>query len=204
MEDLRERWVALGVAPAVGEDLLNRYGEPHRRYHGVAHLRAVLDVVDELAAAAGDADAVRLAAWFHDAVYDPERADNERRSADLAAAALTGHLAAGEVVRLVLLTASHAPGPGDANGAVLCDADLAILAATPERYARYAADVRAEYAAVPDGAFRTGRARVLTGLLEHRYLFHTPEGRARFETAARRNLRTELDLLGQGEGDTAG
>lgn len=197
MDDLRERWAALGPDPEIGADLLRRYAEPHRRYHGVAHLRAVLAAVDDLAGAATDPDAVRLAAWFHDAVYDPGRDDNERASADLAATALTGHPAADEVVRLVLLTATHAPSPGDANGAVLCDADLAILAAAPERYARYAAEVRAEYAAVPDDAFRAGRARILTDLLAHRYLFHTPEGRERFEQAARRNLRTELDLLGE-------
>ena len=55
-----------------------------------------------------------------------------------------------EVVRLVLLTAGHEVEPGDRNGAVLVDADLSILGAPPERYARYAADVRAEYAHVDD------------------------------------------------------
>jgi len=197
-QDLRGRWTALGAGDAaIGDELIGRYAEAHRRYHGVAHLRAVLDTVDELAGHAADADAVRLAAWFHDAVYDPARDDNEQASADLARDRLAGHPAVDEVARLVLLTATHAPSPGDANGAVLCDADLAILAAAPDRYARYAADVRAEYAAVPDDAFRTGRARILTGLLGHRYLFHTPAGRDRFEAPARRNLRTELSLLGE-------
>lgn len=198
MDGLRARWAALGADPGTGDDLLRRYAEPHRRYHGLAHLLAVLDVVDELAAHAADAEAVRLAAWFHDAVYDPGRGDNERASADLARERLTGHRALEEVVRLVLLTASHDPLAGDANGAVLCDADLAILAAGPERYAAYAAEVRAEYAAVPDDVFRPGRARVLADLLDHRWLFHTPEARTRFEQAARANLRTELDLLGRG------
>jgi predicted metal-dependent HD superfamily phosphohydrolase len=200
IEELRGRWAALGGAPETGDDLLRRYAEPHRRYHGVAHLRAVLDAVDDLAGHAADADAVRLAAWFHDAVYDPARDDNERASADLARARLGGHPAAGEVVRLVLLTAQHAPLPADRDGAVLCDADLAILAADPETYAAYAAAVRAEYAAVPDDAFRAGRARVLGDLLGHRWLFHTPAGRDRYESAARRNLRTELDLLGGSRG----
>jgi predicted metal-dependent HD superfamily phosphohydrolase len=196
MDGLRDRWVALGGEPETGDDLLRRYAEPHRRYHGIAHLRAVLDGVDDLAGHAADADAVRLAAWFHDAVYDPARDDNERASADLARARLGGHPAADEVVRLVLLTAQHAPLPGDRDGAVLCDADLAILAADPAAYAAYAAAVRAEYTAVPDDAFRAGRARVLGDLLGHRWLFHTSAGRERYEIPARRNLRTELDLLG--------
>src|SRR5262245_30263250 len=104
----------------IGAELLRRYAEPHRRYHTTRHLADVLDRVDELAAEADDADAVRLAAWFHDAVYDPLRGDNEERSANLAERALgetdlPGGTVA-EVARLVRLTATHAPEPGDRNG----------------------------------------------------------------------------------------
>lgn len=201
-----------------GADLVRRYEEPHRRYHTTAHLAEVLDQVDALAAEADDAEAVRLAAWFHDAIYDPSADDNEERSAALAERVLTeigrspGTVA--EVARLVRLTATHDPahGPADAdrnradrngtarnradrNGAVLCDADLAILAAEPARYAAYAAAVREEYAAVPDEAFRRGRAAVLRRLLDLPALFHTAAGRERWEETARHNLRAELMLL---------
>ncbi|MGK5553279.1 HD domain-containing protein [Actinomadura kijaniata] len=199
--DLQERWVELAGAQTrhIGAELDARYGEPHRRYHTRDHLVAVLDLVDELAGWADDADAVRLAAWFHDAVYDPERADNEERSARLAGRMLAdtdlpeGTVA--EVVRLVELTATHAPDAADRNGQVLCDADLAILGSDPDRYAAYAAAVREEYAFVPDEFFRAGRAQVLGGLLELPALFHTPAARERFEERARHNVRTELMLL---------
>jgi predicted metal-dependent HD superfamily phosphohydrolase len=188
----------------IGAELLRRYDEPHRRYHTTEHLAEVLDHVDELAAEAGDVDAVRLAAWFHDAVYDPSRGDNEERSAVLAERMLADtDLPAGtvaEVARLVRLTATHDPGDGDRDGAVLCDADLAVLAAPPDRYAAYAAAVREEYAAVPDEAFRTGRADILQSLLELPSLFRTAPGRERWEAAARHNLRTELMLLGRASG----
>ena len=46
------------------------------------------------------------------------------------------------------MTATHRAD--DAAGHVLSDADLAILGASAERYAEYAADVRREYAHVPD------------------------------------------------------
>src|SRR5690606_30681130 len=113
--DLVDRWVALAGPHTrhIGTELDERYGEPHRRYHTRTHLTAVLDLVDELAGHAADPDAVRLAAWFHDAVYAPERADNEERSARLAARMLADtDLAPArveEVVRLVELTATHAP-----------------------------------------------------------------------------------------------
>lgn len=184
---------------AYGEDLLGRWREEQRWYHTTDHLVAVLDHIAELAAYADDPDAVLLAAWFHDAVYRPDRSENEERSARLAERALTeagvDDARTAEVVRLVRLTAGHDPAPGDHNGEVLCDADLAVLAGEPAAYAAYAAAVRQEYGFVPDGAFRSGRAAVLRQLLDLPQLFRTPIGHERWERTARRNLATELELL---------
>ncbi|WP_333755097.1 HD domain-containing protein [Streptomyces sp. IBSBF 3352] len=180
-------------------DLLSRWQEPQRRYHTVDHLAAVLDHVDELAEYAADVEAVRLAAWFHDAVYLPDRSTNEERSARLAERALpeagvpAGRTA--EVARLVRLTVTHDPEPGDSDGEVLCDADLAILAAPPSAYAAYTAAVREEYHFVPNDAFRAGRADVLRQLLALPSLFRTPHGREKWEATARYNLSSELEML---------
>ena len=199
--ELIDRWMELAgpETPRLGEDLVARYGEPHRRYHDRDHLAAVLDLVDEMAAHADDADAVRLAAWFHDAVYDPERGDNEERSARLAERMLADtdlhSEAVREVARLVRLTATHAPDSGDRNGEVLCDADLAILAAEPAAYAAYAAAVREEYGFVPDDVFARARADVLRGLLGLPVMFRTPPARDRFEGRARNNITAELARL---------
>ncbi|WP_436786760.1 HD domain-containing protein [Yinghuangia sp. YIM S10712] len=201
---LQERWARLvgdsdATVTAVGEDLIDRYSQPHRRYHGTAHLLAVLELIDELAPDADDPDAARLAAWFHDAVYDPARADNEERSARLAERALTEAGVAAplvaETARLVRVTAEHAPTEGDRNAAVLCDADLAILGTDRATYERYAAAVREEYSFVPDEAFRPARAAVLRELLSLPKLFHTATGFARYEETARANLRAELERL---------
>ncbi|MGW0249344.1 HD domain-containing protein [Nocardia goodfellowii] len=200
-QDVLARWVRLAGAGAerVGADLVRRYREPHRRYHTVEHLATMLGVIDELAADAADPDAVRYAAFFHDAVYAVDRPDNEERSAELAEDVL-GKLGAAtelvrEVGRLVRLTAAHDPAAGDRNGAVLCDADLVILAADAPGYAAYTAAVRAEYQHVPDDLFRAGRAAVLQGLARQPRLFRTPTARMRFEAAARTNLATELAAL---------
>lgn len=184
---------------STGRDLLDRWAEPHRRYHTTQHLREVLAALDLVSAGADVPVAVRCAAYWHDAVYDPIAPDNERRSAALAGAAL-GRLGLApqlidEVTRLILLTTSHAPVPDDLPGALLCDADLAVLAATAERYTAYAAGVRAEYAHLTDEAFRRGRATVLAALLDRPQLFNTVEGHRRWEQAARDNLRAELDRL---------
>lgn len=182
-----------------GENLLARWAEPQRHYHTTSHLLAVLDHLDTLAAHPTDPTAVRLAAWFHDAVYVPERSTNEEASARLAERALTeaGVPAARvrEVSRLVLLTTDHDPEPGDANGEALCDADLAVLAGSPQEYASYAAAVRQEYGFVPHDAFREGRSAVLRHLLGLPRLFRTPYGQEHWERTARFNLGTELELL---------
>ncbi len=200
--DLAARWpsvVGTGEASrACWSDLVGRWSEPHRHYHGLAHLVAVLSIVERHTSSATDADVVRLAAWFHDAVYDPTRPDNEELSAELVAAWLPllgmdpGRTA--EVVRLVLVTKTHRYDAADADAALLCDADLSILAAPPPTYAGYAAAIRAEYAHVPETAFRLGRVDVLRSLLARDPLFGTADF-AGLEAPARRNMLTELVLL---------
>ncbi|MFD7690665.1 hypothetical protein [Streptomyces sp. NPDC059781] len=179
--------------------LLRRWSEPQRHYHTLTHLTAVLDHIDVLEEYADDPDVVRLAAWFHDAVYLPDRSTNEERSARLAERALpeAGVSAekTAEVARLVRLTVTHDPADDDRDGQVLCDADLAVLAASPSSYAAYTAAVREEYHFVPNDAFRAGRAEVLRQLLALPRLFRTPYGREHWEATARYNMRGELEML---------
>ncbi|MDN3023396.1 hypothetical protein [Streptomyces sp. S.PB5] len=181
------------------DDLLARWQEPQRRYHTLAHLTAVLDHVDVLEKYAADPDVVRLAAWFHDAVYLPERSENEERSARIAERALPEaglpEAKTVEVARLVRLTVTHDPGEDDRDGQVLCDADLAVLAAPPSAYAAYTAAVREEYHFVPNDDFRTGRSEILRRLLGLPRLFRTPYGAAEWEATARYNLAAELEML---------
>ncbi|GAA2239482.1 MULTISPECIES: HD domain-containing protein [Streptomyces] len=209
LDSLRIRFVrALEAArgPAGGPDpapyadnLLARWQEPQRRYHTVEHLTAVLDRVDELRKYARDPDVVRLAAWFHDAVYLPDRSENEERSARLAERALAEagvpEAKTAEVARLVRLTVTHDPADDDPDGQVLCDADLSVLASPPSAYAAYTTAVREEYHFVPSDAFRTGRAAILRQLLELPRLFRTPHGITAWEATARYNLTAELEML---------
>lgn len=178
------------------EDLLARWSESHRKHHTVTHLHETLNAIGELADAGiqFDREAVELAAWFHDAIYEIGRDDNEERSAELARELLASSPIRDEVARLVLLTKTHAVADDDINGAVLCDADLSVLGSTPHRYRTYAQAVRAEYADIPDGVFKPARAQVLSSLLEGP-LFHTEPGRSRWEESGRRNVADEIAEL---------
>jgi predicted metal-dependent HD superfamily phosphohydrolase len=196
-----EAWAPLaGDSPTSQTEwsaVIGAWSEPHRRYHGLAHLAAVLGLVGELPGAA-DPDAVALAAWYHDVAYDPERDDNEQVSADRARAGLRGLVPedrVDEVARLVLLTAGHSAEPDDANGAVLCDADLAVLAGPPDAYAAYASAVRAEYGHLSDADFTAGRIAVLERLLALPLLYRLPAVAGEWTPRARANLTAELTLL---------
>jgi len=181
------------------DGLLGAYGAPERGYHDLHHLAEVLEHATALLQSEpGEPTTIALAAWYHDAVYDGAR-DDEERSALLAEQQLSGAGVSGtlvaEVARLVRLTATHDPGAHDANGRVLSDADLAILAAAPERYAAYVAGVRRDFADHSDEEFRAGRLSVLETLAGRDRLFHTGTGHELWNAAARANLAREIAAL---------
>ena len=186
---------------AAGIDLLRRWTEPHRSYHNLTHLDEVLSRLDEIEHADdGQLDpSVRLAAWWHYAVYAGRPGRDEAESADLARRELVALAVPREVgdhtADLVLTTAGHDPPADDAGAHALCDADLAVLAAGADRYAGYAAGVRSEYAHVPDAHFRRGRAAVLADLLSRAHLFRTQHGLLHWEASARVNLAREIAEL---------
>jgi predicted metal-dependent HD superfamily phosphohydrolase len=200
--ELPQHW-PLADATGLRDELQAAYDDPGRRYHDGRHLAEVLARLDELreAGTAYDQLPVTLAAWFHDCVYDGER-DSEERSAVRAETGLEGLVDEGvvsEVARLVRLTEMHRPEDDDANGCALSDADLAILAAGPERYTEYRGAVREEYGHLDEQDFRRGRTQVLQRLLDKDTIFHTAYARDAWEAIARANLEAELLELAEGQ-----
>src|SRR5262245_14572325 len=175
--------------------LVAAYSAPERHYHNLEHLAEMFRVVERLSAQVEDPDALHLAVWFHDAVYDSRAKDNERRSGELAVD-LLGPIGvpASTIERIVGMiwstahtTDSAAPILRDTQ--ILLDADLAILGASEERYARYARDIRQEYAWVPDADYRVGRAAVLERFLALPRIYHAQVLFEEGETRARANMR---------------
>ena len=198
---------------ALGEDLLERYEQPHRKYHTSVHLSEMLTALKTLYKRHHTATprAVLLAAWFHDAVYEANPGDDEAASADLARTALTPLASTGfltnrgvtAIAHLIELTASHQLADGieeytsgaltRADAAFFLDADLAILAADSPRYTRYVAGVRAEYAHYAPDAFTRGRAAILQGFLNRTAIYASDTAHLLWDAPARLNLRTELE-----------
>jgi predicted metal-dependent HD superfamily phosphohydrolase len=192
--------VAAADAMPVFNVLLAAYSSPDRHYHTLEHLDEMFRVAGRLAGITDDLRAVHLAIWFHDAVYDTRAKDNEHRSANLAVT-LLGPIGVPRselerVVNLVHATAHFAgDAPFDRETNILLDADLAILGASSDRYARYAADIRREYAWVPEGEYRAARAVVLQLFLSRPRLFRTDLMHEECDAQARANLQSELSAL---------
>ncbi|AYA38372.1 hypothetical protein D3Y59_15755 [Hymenobacter oligotrophus] len=186
--------------------VLGAYAGPARHYHALPHLATMFAVLDAHPEKPLDPAVLELAVWFHDAVYDPLRHDNEARSAEAALQHLQGSgLAAEQLVRLDYLirrTQHHArTEPNDGSDtALLLDADLWVLGAEPAQYAAYARQVRREYRLVPKLLYRHGRANVLRHLLEAPQLYRTRYAQQQREAAARRNLAAELQAWETGRG----
>lgn len=188
------------ISGAVRDELIARYGEPHRRYHAMAHIEDCLTQISASADLTADQrDMLETAIWFHDAIYDPTRNDNEAASADLARERLSADGAdpafVAEVERLILLTAGHSVSDGDTLGARLVSIDLSILGAEPARYDAYARAIREEYAHVPEPFYRAGRATIMTRFLDSPALFADPVWAERYEAQARANIAREIAEL---------
>ena len=192
------RGVGVADPTAAGQQIANeletRYAEPQRSYHTMGHIESCLAWLDWAYLQAHRPAEVELALWFHDAVYDPTRGDNEERSAELARGLLQGHGASADSIErigeMIRATKTHQASHGDA--ALVCSIDLAILGAEPRRFARYEAAVRLEYRDVPEEAYREGRRRFLQALLERPAIYANPALRDVLENAARQNLRSAV------------
>jgi predicted metal-dependent HD superfamily phosphohydrolase len=177
--------------------LVEAYSEPHRRYHTMQHLEECFAWFDEIGGLAEHPDEVRVALWFHDAIYDPKRQDNEERSAAWARREVleldADREKADRIYALVMAT-RHAAVPRGRDEEVLVDIDLSILGAAPARFDEYERQVREEYGWVPGFLFRRRRREILRELLARPAIFSTAPMRERLEARARANL--EKSLLG--------
>ncbi len=198
-------WRSLNLDPPPGlvDQLLLAYDQPTRHYHSRHHLGDSLRRLRAVRRLAREPLLVELALWFHDAVYDAKRTDNEEQSARWAERSLLEAGASSSmadiVVELILATRHDAAMP-EGDAALLCDIDLAVLGATRSRYDEYEQAIRAEYAWVPAIQFREGRARILQNLLQRERIYVTEPFARRREDRARANLTRVLGELAGGAG----
>lgn len=197
----RYAWRQLGASTASEElyhQLVACYSEPHRKYHTIQHLDECLTHFESICTLAEHADEVELALWFHDAIYDTSKKDNEKRSAEWArdsvlAAGVSGEKA-DRIYELVMAT-MHNALPKGRDAEVLVDIDLGILGAEAARFDSYEAQVREEYSQVPEPLYRWARKKVLEEFVRRKWIYSTEPFRARYEARARANIARSIARL---------
>ena len=197
----RSFWAAANAAgdpTAPWEALAVRYGEPHRAYHTLRHIEHCLEEFQPVRGEARDPVSVELAIWYHDAIYDTHRRDNEERSAVLAesvaaAAGLGPGLArrAGDLIRV----STHRKSASEPDARLFTDIDLSILGQPPDAFADYERQVRVEYSWVPEEEFRALRAKILETFLDRFSIYGTGKFQDKYEKQARLNLTASLLVL---------
>ncbi len=204
---LQDRWFSLwqrlgagGSAEEAFDSLARSYATPARAYHNLSHIADCFDQLSLAASLAEDLNAVELAIWFHDAIYDSKAKDNEERSADKAVdficgARLSEELA--ETVSALILATKHNAPPASADAALVIDVDLSILGRSTEVFDNYERQIREEYAWVEARTFAAGRTAVLESFLSRSAIYSTGFFRKRYESKARMNLRHSIEALRQ-------
>lgn len=177
-----------------------RYTAPGRSYHGWGHVEGMLDLFERFARQWHRPSAVLWAIYWHDAIYDAARRDNEDRSADLLLAEAGGKLPEPDLhfaETLIRATADHEVPEGltqteRADAALFLDLDLAPLAVSYQQFLLNSADIRGEYGHLSDEDWITARHGFFCGLLAREHIYSSQTGRELWEAKARANLRRAL------------
>ena len=203
---MNDRWQALWqklAAPRVPQDalgeLLRAYSSPDRYYHNLIHIQDCLSIFDQTRSLAAYPEEVELAIWFHDAVYDTKRSDNEQKSAAWAEAVIQQSGLSREIAKRVaslILDTRHQEEVTEEDAQLLVDVDLSILGREAEVFWQYEENIRKEYTWVPEDVFRRERVKILRGFLARQHIYYHREYRERFEARTRANLEQAIARLG--------
>jgi predicted metal-dependent HD superfamily phosphohydrolase len=182
------------------DNLIRLYGEPHRSYHNLQHIANLFDLATRMGLKFSDPETVHWAIWYHDAIYDTKKKNNEQLSADLATQTMSlfgqglEHKTSA-VAQLILSTLTHFPIGDAPDCPMFLDLDLSVFGASPEIYEQYSRGIRHEYNYVPDFIYKQARKSVLQKFVGRRPLYFTEPFRDMFEAQARENLKREIAQL---------
>lgn len=186
---------ARGADDSLFHALVAAYNEPQRYYHSTQHLVECLNQFENAHSLCEHGAEVEAALWFHDAIYDVRRSDNEALSADWARrAALEGGVAVevADRIHALIMATQHTATPVGTDEHVLIDIDLSILGTDTARFAEYERQIRTEYAHVPEPLFTQKRRAILQSFLDRPRIYSTAHFHAALEETARANLRAAI------------
>ena len=192
---------------AEARDLISRWNAKGRILHNTRHLIKTLARIDEIASTAHDPDVLRVALWYQGAVLNRSfdvfqrgtNSDEQEFSALYHARSRMEALGLSEdvisrVQELMMALFTHRADPSDMDAQVLIDADLGMLAASPQDFKRFRESLREESPDLCDTDYVRARRLAIKKILAREQIFHSPLALA-WEESARANLEAESAKL---------
>lgn len=183
------------------ENLVKHYNSKGRFYHNLNHIEALLKLSDEYKYLLSSKKTIDFTIWYHDAIYDASKNNNEEKSAELARKDLTDLGLDATLIEncfnLIVATKTHqlSEETNTFDAQFLLDIDLSILAVDRDEYMEYTRHIRKEYQMYPNFLYKKGRKKVLNHFLEMEHIYKTELFRNLWENKAKGNLEYELSLL---------
>ncbi|MFC1665101.1 hypothetical protein ACFL17_05665 [Pseudomonadota bacterium] len=185
----------IGRSDSVCRELIDHYNEPHRFYHTTGHIQKCLDQLDLAAHEMGDPEAVEMAIWFHDAIYEMDGSENELKSADYfqrcSDQVMTPEFQQ-KVFEMILTTIHDRTIPQD-DARYVVDVDLSSLGSAWDGFREDSDAIRKEKINLSDKEFFAIQCPFLQSLLNRPRIFFTDFYRDLYESRARANIQRQLD-----------
>ena len=184
-------------AASIYADVKAHYMEPHRRYHTPVHIAHCLKQLDLSKAHMDNPDAVEMAIWFHDVIYDAKATDNEQQSADYFVRLCGDELSPDfkSTVNQLIMVTIHRKHPVINDEKFIVDIDLSSFGLPWERMFKDSEGVRNEFSHMSDEEFYPAQKIFLDSLLARKTFCFTEFFRERHEQMARDNIRRYLESL---------
>jgi predicted metal-dependent HD superfamily phosphohydrolase len=193
-QSLWQRCLVEGAADssaAIHQRLVNGYNEPLRRYHTLAHIDHCLSMFDQCKSLATNPDALEIAVWFHDVIFEPGKSDNEALSAELYEELSEG-VHADEfralVGRLIMATLHNERSLDDSDAGYMVDIYLSSFGLPWEDFLRDSRRLREESVQLDDAEYHRKQGEFRSCLLARPHFYQTDFFRQRYEQQARDNL----------------
>jgi len=172
------------------QELIEKYAEPHRKYHNLYHINICLAELETVKRFATNANALEIAIWYHDAIYDVWANDNEEKSAELAEKVIIDlglSRALAQRVKGIILATKHNSVPDHYDAKLMLDIDIANFGKA-EMFKITNQLVREEYSAVAEKEFMEGRSNILAKFLNRPRIYLTNFFYNKYEDAAKKNI----------------
>jgi predicted metal-dependent HD superfamily phosphohydrolase len=186
------------ASPNVYQQLLDSYNEPQRVYHSIAHIECCLSIFDQVSHLLKIPDAVELAIWFHDAIYQLGASDNEQLSADLFMKVTDGLFQDDfreAVYQHIMATCHSSTQITDHDTQLMVDIDLSSFGLPWPEFFRDSKKVRQEMGHISDAEYYQKQIAFQQRLLGRPSFFYSDYFIEHYEAQARSNLAKLFELV---------